>query len=199
MVVLRPYRAEDLDALYRVCLATGDAGKDATALHNDPKAVGAVYAAPYGVLEPDHAFVAEDERGVSGYIVGTYDSTEFAEREERDWWPALRAHYATVPAGQLTAADRERIGAMLAPSSNPAHIVADYPAHIHMNLLPYLRGQRVGSGLLTLWLDQARADGVRGVHLGANAGNAGGIAFWTASGFKPLETIGRTAWFGMKL
>ena len=199
MVVLRRYRAEDLEALYRVCLATGDAGQDATALHRDPKAVGAVYAAPYGVLEPQHAFVAEDDRGVGGYVVGTHDSTAFADREERDWWPALRAHYATVPAEHLTAADRERIGAMLHPSYNPPHIVADYPAHIHMNLLPHLRGQRVGSGLLQLWIDQARQAGVRGVHLGANAGNAGGIAFWTATGFKTLEIIGRTAWFGMRL
>ena len=198
MVVLRPFRADDLDALYRVCLATGDAGQDATALHNDPKAVGAVYAAPYGALEPDHVFVAEDQQGVGGYVVGTYDSNGFAERLEREWWPALRAHYETVPNLDLTAADRERIGAMQL-TFNPSHIVAEYPAHIHMNLLPHLRGQRVGSGLLKLWIDQARADGVRGIHLGANAGNAGGIAFWTASGFKPLETIGRTAWFGMTL
>ena len=32
MPVIRPYRADDLDALYAICLATGDAGADAAEL-----------------------------------------------------------------------------------------------------------------------------------------------------------------------
>ena len=92
-----------------------------------------------------------------------------------------------------------RVAAVNQPGANPAEIVAQYPAHIHMNLLPRLRGQRVGTGLLQVWIEQARASGVPGIHLGANAKNHGGIAFWTRSGFKPLQTIGRTVWFGMAL
>ena len=60
MVELRPYRADDLEALYEICLLTGDAGQDASPLHNDRKVVGHIYAAPYGVLEPANVFVAED-------------------------------------------------------------------------------------------------------------------------------------------
>ncbi|MHA6692013.1 GNAT family N-acetyltransferase [Devosia sp. A449] len=199
MVELRPYRAEDLDALYEICLVTGDSGQDASRLHHDRKVIGHLYSAPYGVLEPEQVFVAEDDQGVAGYIVGTNDSTAFAARQEREWWPALRRHYATIPADQLTAADRQRITAITQPESNPADIVARYPAHIHMNLLPRLRGQRVGTGLLQLWIAQARAAGVSGIHLGANAGNTGAVAFWTRSGFEPVQTIGRTVWFGMAL
>ncbi|MBB4050897.1 GNAT superfamily N-acetyltransferase [Devosia subaequoris] len=197
MLNLRPYRPDDLDALYAICLQTGDASKDATALHSDPQLVGHIYSAPYGILEPDKVFVAEDDDGVAGYVVGTHDSIRFAERLEQDWWPDLRARYAD--ASGMTEADRDRIAAIKRPEQTPDDIVAAYPAHIHMNLLSRLRGQRVGTRLLEMWVAQAKAAGVTGIHLGASASNSGGIAFWTRSGFEPLREEPGVIWFGMTL
>lgn len=199
MVELRSYRAGDLDALYEICLVTGDSGRDATALHNDGRLIGHLYSAPYGVLEPGNVFVAEDGEGVAGYVVGTHDTAAFQERLEREWWPALRKQYDRAAPASLTAADRQRLEAIRSPGSSPADLMQRYPAHIHMNLLPRLRGQRIGTRLLQMWIAQARAAGVRGIHLGANAKNTGGMAFWTRSGFTPLQTVGRTVWFGMAL
>jgi len=199
MVQLRPYRTSDLDALYEICLVTADSGRDASPQHNDRKIIGHIYAAPYGVLEPHNVFVAEDELGVAGYIVGTADSDAFSAKLESQWWPELRQYYSSVAPTALTDGDRRRLDAIINPSDDPRDIVDAYPAHIHMNLLPRLRGQGVGTGLLNLWTDQARAAGVTGIHLGANPGNSGGIAFWTRSGFEPLLTNARTAWFGMTL
>lgn len=198
MAQLRAYRPDDLEALYQVCLATGNAGQDATALHNDGKLVGHIYSAPYGVLEPHNAFVAEDDEGVAGYIVGTHDTDAFAARLDQEWWPEIRRHYAAMSPDALTEADKARVAVIMAPHKDPADIVAAYPAHIHMNLLPRLRGQKLGWGLLQLWIAQARAAGVTGIHLGASPTNATGIAFWTRSGFAPLRTEG-AAWFGMTL
>ncbi len=196
MVSLRAYRPDDLDALYRICVETGDAGADATPLHNDRQLVGHIYAAPYGVLEPEHVLVAEDAEGVAGYIVGTHDTDGFTARLEREWWPQLRARYADTSG--LTEADRGRVAAIMRPYASPADLVATYPAHIHMNLLPRLRGQRIGSRLLDMWVDGARAAGVQGIHLGASASNAGGIAFWSQS-FERLRDDGGAVWFGMRL
>ena len=198
MVSIRGYGPDDLPALYDICLTTGASGQDATALHSDPELIGQLYAAPYGVLEPEQVLLAEDDLGVAGYIVGTFDTDGFAARQERDWWPALRQRYAEASPA-LTAADRQRIAAIRTPERNPAAIVADYPAHIHMNLRSRLRGQGVGTMLLQRWVAMARAAGVKGIHLGANASNVGGVAFWQRSGFVPLQTIGRTVWMGMKL
>jgi len=198
VVTLRSVRPDDLEALYHICLVTSSSGQDATPLHNDPQLIGHIYAAPYAVIEPEQALVAEDEQGVAGYLVGTYDTDRFAQKLEQQWWPPLRQRYAE-PAFEPTEADRGRIAAIITPETNPAELVARYPAHIHMNLLPRLRGQGVGTALVHKWIAGARQAGVPGIHLGASANNAGGIAFWTKAGFAPLITIGRTAWFGMAL
>ena len=198
MVTIRAYEPRDLDALYDICVVTGAAGRDASPMHNDLKLVGHIYSAPYGVLAPAQAIVAEDEHGVAGYIVGTHDSDAFAALLERDWWPALRAQYAE-PDFVPTDADRARIATIMRPSGNPPELVAAYPAHIHMNLRDRLRGKGVGMALLQRWITEARAAGVSGIHLGASATNEGGIAFWQKGGFLPLQSNDRTAWFGMTL
>jgi GNAT superfamily N-acetyltransferase len=197
MATLRPYRPEDLDALYRICLQTGASGQDATALHNDPKLVGHIYAGPYGVLEPNNVFVVEDNDGVAGYIVGTHDTDRYDDRLEQEWWPSLRERYAG--ATDMTETDQDRIKTIMQPHRSPPHLLATYPAHIHMNLLPRLRGQRIGTRLLDMWVEQAKSVGVRGIHLGASSTNEGGIAFWTRSGFTPLRREPGVVWFGMEL
>ena len=76
---VRPYRPGDLDALYRICLLTGNDGQDATSLFHDPRLLGHLFAAPYGLFEPSLAFVAEDAQGVGGYILGALDTQAFEE------------------------------------------------------------------------------------------------------------------------
>ncbi|MBV9418161.1 MAG: GNAT family N-acetyltransferase, partial [Alphaproteobacteria bacterium] len=87
MAHIRPYEARDLEALYDICLKTGDAGQDASAMYRDPKIIGHIYAGPYGTLEPENCFVLEDKAGVGGYIIGTCDTHVFEQRLEREWWP----------------------------------------------------------------------------------------------------------------
>ncbi|MBB3399090.1 MULTISPECIES: GNAT family N-acetyltransferase [unclassified Rhizobium] len=205
MTILRPVRADDLEQIYRISLVTGDAGRDASELHRDGKLIGHVYSAPYVLLSPETAFVAEDFEGVAGYIVGVFDTISFEERLERDWWPALRETYAD-PQGDPASwdADQKYIAAIHHPSLVPAAIVETFPAHIHMNLLPRLQGQGMGTGLLDRWLTNARDAGVTAVHLGASADNHGALRFWGSRGFARLEppfvdASDPTAWFGQEL
>lgn len=205
MTTLRPVLADDLDQIYAISLLTGDAGSDASGLHRDGKLIGHIYSAPYVQLSPETAFVAEDSEGVAGYIVGVFDTVAFQERLERDWWPALRKAY-TDPLGDpsIWDADQKRIAAIHHPPPAPDAMVDAFPAHIHMNLLPRLRGQGIGTRLLDLWVSNARSNGVNGVHLGANAGNHNALRFWGSRGFRRLEppfvaVSDRTAWFGQTI
>jgi len=205
MVSIRTVRPEDIDQLYAISLLTGDAGKDATPLHRDGRLIGHIYSAPYATLHPELVFIAEDDEGVFGYIAGVFDTIAFDERLEREWWPHLRRHYAD-PQGDpaLWDADQERIAAIHHPKQSPAPLVEKFPAHIHMNLLPRAQGKGVGTALLNRWIENARANGVKGIHLGANIGNHDGIRFWSSRGFVPVELppgpeLETTVWFGQLL
>src|SRR3990167_366257 len=137
MALVRPYRPSDLPALYDICLKTADNGADGTHLYDDSRIVGEIFAAPYGTLEPGHAFVAEDADGVAGYILGAPDTRAFEARLEAEWWPALRARYADaihVPAPQRTP-DPWDACHIHRPPQNPQVVVDAAPAHLHIDLL----------------------------------------------------------------
>ena len=70
---LRRAQPTDRAGAYRVCLLTGDSGRDATHLHQDPDALGNVYVGAYLAFEPDLAFVLEDAEGICGYTLGALD------------------------------------------------------------------------------------------------------------------------------
>ena len=199
---IRPATAEDLDSLYDIAVKTADAGADATALYADPRLVGHIYMAPYVVLLPDWSFVAEDADGVAGYVVGAPDTDAFAALCEKSWWPELRLRYPD-PGPPYEGADAGRIYQIHHPEPTPPAVIARYGAHMHMNLLPRLRGQGLGRALFGTWRDRASAAGLTGVHVGVNRHNKGGAAFWQACGMTPIadaDTKRHPAlWFGMRL
>lgn len=188
MARVRPYRPDDLPALHEICLKTGDNGADASHLYDDPRIIGEIYAAPYAAFEPGLAFVAEDEAGVAGYILGTSDTRAFEARCEAEWWPALRARYADaahVPAAERT---RDQWDACIIhhPPAVPDAVVAQAKAHLHIDLLPRLQGRGVGRALMDRWLAAA---GGR-AHLGCQAPNLRAQRFYAAYGWRRLEGIG---------
>lgn len=198
---IRACAPDDLEALYAISLATGDRGGDASALYRDPRLMGAVYAAPYALLEPELAFVAEDAKGVAGFAVGTCDTRAFEDRLEAEWRPRLRA--GTTPPDPARAdrwtADERRLHQIHNPTPTPDWVVAAHPAHLHVNLLPRLQGLGVGARLVDRWAAAAAARGVRALHAGVNAENARALGFWRRQGFAeidPARREGRTVWLG---
>jgi GNAT superfamily N-acetyltransferase len=195
VTTLRPFGPADLEACYAISLATGFEGGDASHLYRDPKLMGHIYLAPYALLEPTLALVAEDADGVAGFAVGTADTVAWEERLEREWWPSLRERYADtadVPPEERTP-DQRRAFMIHHPARTPAEVVGKFPAHLHMNLLPRVQRRGVGSALLDAWLEKA---GASDLHVGVNRANAGGVRFWAARGFEGLPVPGRTLWMG---
>jgi ribosomal protein S18 acetylase RimI-like enzyme len=186
---IRSYRPGDLDALYRICLLTGDAGQDATSLYHDPRLLGHIFAAPYGLFEPSLAFVAEDAAGMGGYIVGALDTRAFAEQLERKWWPELRTRYPgsppRLPADQWTP-DQQMASLIHHPWRIPDELAARYPSHLHINLLPRLQARGHGSQLTKTLITALRHQGSRGVHLHVAHANQHAAGFYRHLGFTEL-------------
>lgn len=201
MPTLRSARETDRAALLSICLKTGDSGQDATALYRDPLILGQVYAAPYLTFAPAFAFVLEDAHGVGGYVLGTPDTAAFEATLERAWWPPLRRQYPD-PQG-VPAADRtpdERIAHLIHhPRRTPPDLLAAYPAHLHIDLLPRVQGGGRGRALMDTLLGALREAGAVGVHLGVGARNVNAQGFYRHLGFTELGRTPGAVTFGRRL
>jgi ribosomal protein S18 acetylase RimI-like enzyme len=190
---IRPYRPGDLDDLYRICLQTGDCGEDATSIFEDPRILGHVFAAPYGLFEPSLAFVAEDELGVGGYIVGALDSRAFEKRLETDWWPELRDRYPAPPSElppDRWTPDQRAAGFIHVPLAVPDELAEDYPSHLHINLVPRLQSQGLGRRLMKSLMRALRVQGSVGLHFFVWPANQRAVGFYRHLGFTVFSAEG---------
>ncbi len=194
---IRPYHPSDLTALYKICLLTANSGSDGTKLFNDPDLVGHFYVAPYVVLEPEVSFVVNNNGKPSGYIVGTRDSQKFAEKCEKDWFPILRKRYPfsneTHSLHDVKAIQRIHDGHKVKEE------LKDYPAHLHINLLPEAQGQGIGHELMDRFINKLKELKVPALHLEVGRTNAGAIKFYERMGFQIIKEYESSIAYGMKL
>lgn len=194
---IRPYQGSDLDAIYRICLQTGDAGQDATGTI-DAELLGHYFAAPYAVLEPDLAWVATADESPCGYIVGTADSEAFAAIARERWFAPLTHRYPARPRFDGSP-DARMIRSIHAGYRAPA-FASDYPAHLHINLLPIAQGQGMGGKLMDTFCRALQTRQVAGVHFGVDRRNERALRFYPKLGFEIIDNQHPTAvFFGMKL
>ena len=197
MFDIRPFHPSDLTALYRICLQTADNGGDATHSIADPDLHGHIYAAPYAVLEPDLCFVLTKEDVPIGYILGTRDSAEFSRNCEQNWFPPLRQHYP-LPSADDNTNDAHFIR-LLHRGHGIDEGLGDYPAHLHIDILPEGQGAGFGRKLMQTFLDKLRELNVSGVHLGVSKNNPHAIGFYERIGFERLQEYPTAIVFGMQL
>jgi ribosomal protein S18 acetylase RimI-like enzyme len=178
----------DRASLYRICLETADSGEDASGLYRDPLLVGHIYAGPYLEFAPEFALVLEDGTGVCGYVLGVPDTLAFEARLEREWWPALRTRYldpANVPPQERTPDERLTHLIHHPHLADPA-VLAAYPSHLHIDLLPRGQGGGHGRRLMDRLLTALREAGSAGVHLGVGERNTRAQGFYRHLGFQEL-------------
>ena len=195
---LRPYGPDDLERLYEICLRTGAAGADASDLVQDPRLLGELYAAPYGVLEPEHALVVDDGSGTAvAYVLGALDTPAFEARREAEWWPALRARHPIGSGG--TELDELLIAMLHHPHRPDDEWLAAYPSHLHIDLLPEVQGRGWGRRMMAAMEDLLARDGSPGVHLGTSVRNERAIGFYRHLRYEELGSNGISIDFGRRL
>lgn len=189
---IRRCSPDDLPALYDICLRTGDAGEDATGLVEDPDLFGHLWAGPYAVLEPEHALVLDAGGEVVGYVLGALDTAAFEARCEAAWWPPLRERYPERPGGRRL--DDLLVGMIHHRHPRDPALLARYPSHLHIDLLPVAQGQGWGRRLLDALFRLLAEAGSPGVHWGVNERNRRAIGFYRHLGVEEVaaDDVGRT-------
>jgi GNAT superfamily N-acetyltransferase len=178
---IRPYRPDDRAALYDICVRTADAGGDARGHYSNDELMGDLFAVPYAYLEPGLAFVVDHEGEAVGYVVGTSDTPTFVERYAAEWIPFLGGKYDS-PEDR----DRDMVHLHFHPELKLVPELADYPAHLHIDLLPDFQGRGYGRKLIASVLAAANAAGAGKVHLGMLTVNVKARAFYDRLGFAEL-------------
>jgi len=192
---LRPFRHGDEADLSDICLRTGAGGADATELYRSSGLLADIFVLPYVARHPEWAFVIEGGERVLGYVVCAPDSDSFDRWFREEWWPPREDAHRRV------AGDAPHDAVMLrhaaAVGARPLPFVDEYPAHLHIDLLPEAQGRGRGRDLIDALVAQLAGQGVPGLQLTAGGGNTGAIAFYRRLGFEQLRrhdggvTLGR--------
>ncbi len=193
-MAIRPVAAADHDQIAVVCRLTGYRGGDATGMYCDDAVLPDVFATPYLHGPACFGWAWEIEGGARGYLLGTSDTELFQRWFVEDWWPSRRASH--VP---RTAADVGLLEAAADPARMRVPFLDDYPAHLHIDLMPDQQGQGAGRSLIEVACAALAAAGVRGVHLSADRANAAAQAFYPRVGFTSLASDASSVTWGRAL
>lgn len=198
---IRNYQPGDEPAAYYVCLKTGDHGGDGEPYFvDDPDALGRIYVGPYLKLAPEFAVILEDDQGVCGYALGASDSQAFYGRYDREWRPELTSQF---PAPKGDATSWTRLESVYDCYHHPDYFCPEpyeqYPAHLHIDLLPRSQRQGHGKRMMLELLDRLHKHNASGVHLGMSTENQSAYDFYVALGFQELRRREDTIYMGKLL
>lgn len=185
-IVVRPYRASDREPVRQICFATGYMGEPADWYWRDRESFADVWSGYYTDREPESALVVERRGSVSGYLLGCVDSARAPSPAAAIAAQARRRGLLFRPG---TAGFLWRSIADLIRGPNPGPGVlrdARWPSHLHIDLLPEVRGRGAGAKLMEAFLRRLGEVGSPGCHLGTLAENQAAIAFFQRMGFRRL-------------
>lgn len=195
-LAIRRYRAADRADLQRIAADTAFFGEPVEHEMEDRRLFLDFFYAYYTDIEPEHIWVACAEQRVVGFLTGCFNTA----RKERIWqrqilprvlWRLFTGRY------HLGRRTRRFMRALIAAGwrhENPTVDTHIYPAHLHINLDASLRGQGLGRRLMQAYLDDLRANGVPGVHLGTTSYNIAACQLYERMGFQLLAARPTRIW-----
>ncbi len=186
MTRIRPYRSSDLTRLRQICVLTGNAGGDATGMHSTDDLLPDVFLEPYVTFAPGWAWVVDKGAGPLGYIVAVSDTPAFVAWWRDRWTPWFAERY---PRPDVPFSDEEELvlrgyrpGVLEIPEA------AEYPAHLHIDLLPEAQGRGYGRALIGVLRRELEKAGVPGVTAALDPANASARPFYDRLGFVELPS-----------
>ena len=189
-VLIRPYVPADRESVRHICCETADCGNPVESILPDRHLVADLMTRYYTDYEPQATWVAGSEGRVVGYLSGTVRPQRFF------WinfvWVAPIAILRAIGRGVLFRRSTWRLlGAALTTwvrgGFHRRVPLRCYPCHLHINVQPEFRGQRVGQRLIERFLEQMRAARQAGVHVAVREDNPPAQRLFQRLGFTELS------------
>lgn len=183
MYSIRNYLPKDAEHLKKICIATAKPvfqGKKIT-----ERALVDVYCRYYIECEPESSFVVVDQNDVAkGYILcaKNYDAYRalFTKKYLKTWNPAthIMGNFAM---------------------KSIRDYVAEYPAHLHIDLLPECQAKGYGRKLIESLIEHLKERKIKGLMLHVSTENKGARIFYDKCGFKVLREDKTDVLMGMRI
>ena len=179
MPIIRHYEPRDRAVVREICCDTADAGEPVEHFFPDREVFADLLTRYYTDFAPAASWVAEQDGQVIGYLTGCLDTKNFLRTTALHIVPV--AILKALVHGSLW--HRFVRQNLRLPKSHRRQLLAEYPAHFHLNLRAGDRGHGTGRQLLEKFLSQA---GELGIHAGVSETNRAGRKFFERDGFVVL-------------
>ena len=181
---IRKYQEKDFEATKYVCLndMLGKEGYEKIIEY-----VEIMFCRYYLEKEPENCFVAVDENDkVIGYTYGSKDYDNYQE------------NFSEYINAVAELENRRFLAEALTEMYDHAIYKKDYPAHLHIDILPEYQSKGIGSKLIKAFCDNLKEQNVKGVMLIVGSENEGARRFYERNGFTRLQDKPTGAAYGMK-
>lgn len=184
-MTIRPYASQDRENVRFVHLNSDGPCKSSKRGINFSLAV---YCDYYIEKEPGNCFVAADENNRAiGYILCAEDFDEF--------YPVFVNEYYT----KIKKWEYKRRASALRSVISHEKYKAEYPAHLHIDILPEYQRMGLGRQLMDALCEHLRQKNIKGIMFTVWHKNYNAIKFYEKYGFTLIETKETTLVYGLKL
>jgi ribosomal protein S18 acetylase RimI-like enzyme len=201
---IRLYQAPDQESVYKIAADTAFFGEPVEAFLDDRQLFCDMFIRHYLTDNEKYAWVADDGAQVAGYLLGSTQNVIYSSH----WWKNIL--FNVLPAGfkgnyHIGRRTIHYATGMLAgylKGEEPPVSLADYPAHLHINVRKEYRGAGLGAQLINAYLSQLRAEGVKGVYLHTTSYNQAACHLYEKLGFDLLSNRPNrywSQWFGFSV
>lgn len=182
---IRPYEPKDFDDVRFICLnSEGPCDLNEAERHY----ILTTYCDYYIEREPQNCFVAADDNDRAvGYVLCAADYDPYRTVFLAEYLPRIPAQHLQM-----------RFGARGSTVLQNKY-KAEYPAHLHIDVLPEYQRGGLGSKMVDALRARLRETGAPGVMLTVGTGNKVGRSFYEKYGFTFLETVGGDTAYGIKM
>ena len=186
---IRRIRPEDEPEIQNICHRTFTVCPD----FPDPELVSYRWAAWYVRHAGDFSFAAVDGNGKAvGYVLCAPDTNEYTLSYETEMVPLIEERMQRLRISHPELYERFRLSFLpeAGEYSLPElrSVLREYPAHLHIDLLPGYQKRGLGGRLMEALLERLRGAGTAGVHLCVGTGNVNAVGFYRRFGFEILST-----------
>ena len=195
---IRPYQPQDAAAMQAITYRTGLQGEDLTGsgLFADARLWYLIFIDDYARYEPEHFFVLWDHMmgTPAGFICGTPDTAAQRTRFHKKGIPRIlwRSLWYTLWRYPRTFRNLLRLSKVPDILNEPEPLDGlqkDFPAHLHINLLPAYQRMGLGTMMIAHFEQHLTALGVHGVHLQTSSQNRKAVPFYQKNGYDLLREV----------